>query len=68
MKLQMFLILGSLGLLIGQGHQAIAQAAQAPTLSLADAEARTLKNQPRLAAEALRAQALGRVASPLPSW
>jgi outer membrane protein len=31
-----------------------------PTLSLADAEARTLKNQPRLAAEALRAQALGK--------
>jgi len=31
-----------------------------PTLSLADAEARTLKNQPRLAAEVLRAQALGK--------
>jgi outer membrane protein len=31
-----------------------------PALSLADAEARTLKNQPRLAAEALRAQALGK--------
>jgi outer membrane protein len=31
-----------------------------PALSLADAEARTLKNQPRLAAEALRAQALSK--------
>ena len=41
-------------------HPAMPQTAQAPTLSLADAEARTLKNQPRLAAEALRAQALGK--------
>jgi outer membrane protein len=41
----MLVVLGSQGILNGQ------------TLSLADAEARTLKNQPRLAAEALRAQA-----------
>jgi outer membrane protein len=38
--------------------QSVAQvAAGAPVLSLSDAEARALKNQPRLAAEALRAQA-----------
>src|ERR1700677_4300799 len=60
MKLRMFLILCSLGLLVGDAHRAMPQAAQAPALSLADAEARTLKNQPRLAAEALRAQALGK--------
>src|SRR6201996_248528 len=60
MKLQMFLILGSLGWLIGQGHQAMAQAAQMPTLSLADTDARTIKTKPILAAEALRAQALGK--------
>jgi outer membrane protein len=58
MKLRMFSILGCLGLLIGHAHRAMPQTAQAPALSLADAEARTLKNQPRLAAEALRAQAL----------
>jgi len=33
---------------------------QGPTLSLADAEARALHNQPRLQAEALRAQAAGK--------
>src|ERR1700678_691139 len=60
MKLEMFLLLGSLGLLIGHAHPAMPQTAPAPALSLADAEARTLKNQPRLAAEALRAQALGK--------
>jgi hypothetical protein len=47
MKLRMFLILCSLGLLVGDAHRAMPQAAQAPALSLADAEARTLKNQPR---------------------
>jgi outer membrane protein len=60
MKWQIWLILGPLGLLVGFAHPAVSQTAQAPTLSLADAEARTLKNQPRLAAEALRAQALGK--------
>jgi outer membrane protein len=41
--------------------QSVAQvAAGAPVLSLADAEAGALKNQPRLAAEALRAQAAGK--------
>jgi outer membrane protein len=35
-------------------------AAQGPALSLADAEARALRNQPRLAAEALRAEAMGK--------
>jgi outer membrane protein len=35
-------------------------AAPGPTLSLADAEARALHNQPRLAAENLRAQAVGK--------
>src|ERR1700689_3245877 len=59
MKLRMFLILGFLGW-IGYARPAMPQTAQVPTLSLADAEARTLKNQPRLAAEALRAQALGK--------
>jgi outer membrane protein TolC len=58
MKLRMFLILGPLGLLFGHARPAMPQTAQVPTLSLADAEARTLKNQPRLAAETLRAQAL----------
>jgi outer membrane protein len=60
MKLRMFSIFGCLGLLIGHAHPALPQTTQVPTLSLADAEARTLKNQPRLAAEALRAQALGK--------
>ena len=60
MKLRVFLILSSLGLLVAQVHLAMPQTAQVTTLSLADAEARTLKNQPRLAAEALRAQALGK--------
>src|SRR3984957_20947049 len=60
MKLRMFLTLGSLGLLVGQANPAMPQTASVATLSLADAEARTLKNQPRLAAEALRAQALGK--------
>src|SRR6202453_4923568 len=59
MKLRMFLILGFLGW-IGYARPAMPQTAQVPTLSLADAEARTLKNQPRLAAEALRAQALSK--------
>src|ERR1700684_339072 len=57
MKLRMFSIFGCLGLLIGYAHRAMPQT---PTLSLADAEVRTLKNQPRLAAEALRAQALSK--------
>jgi outer membrane protein len=35
-------------------------AVHGPTLSLADAEARALRNQPRLAAEALRAEAMGK--------
>ena len=35
-------------------------AVQGPTLSLADAEARALHDQPRLAAETLRAQAMGK--------
>jgi outer membrane protein len=35
-------------------------AVQAPTLSLADAETRALHNQPRLAAETLRAEAIGK--------
>ena len=52
--------LGFLGIIVGDAHPAMPQTAPAPTLSLADAEARTLKNQPRLAAEALRAQALGK--------
>jgi outer membrane protein len=43
-----------------QGPSAGPQPANAPVLSLADAEARTLKNQPRLAADALRAQALAK--------
>jgi outer membrane protein len=76
MKLRTFLLYGSLGLSFCQALPLVAQAAQdlpavlpapavppqqnGPTLSLADAEARTLKNQPRLAAEALRAQALGK--------
>src|ERR1700753_3336874 len=57
MKLRMYSILGCLGLWIGHAYQAMPQAS---TLSLADAEARTLKNQPPLAAEALRAQALNK--------
>jgi outer membrane protein len=35
-------------------------AAQGPTLSLSDAEAHALRNQPRLAAETFRAQAMGK--------
>lgn len=60
MTLRIFLIFSSLGILAGYARPALPQATQVPTLSLADAEARTLKNQPRLAAEALRAQALGK--------
>jgi outer membrane protein len=76
MTLRTFLLYGSLGLSFCPPPSFVAQAAQdlpavlpapavppqqnGPTLSLADAEARTLKNQPRLAAEALRAQALGK--------
>ena len=48
----MLLALASPGIVPGQ------TTSQGPPLSLADAEARTLKNQPRLAAEALRTQAL----------
>jgi outer membrane protein len=59
MKLWMILLLGS-GFLVGNSYQAMAQAAPIPALSLGDAEARTLKNQPRLGAESLRAQALGK--------
>jgi outer membrane protein len=54
----MLVALCSQGILIGQVQAPAAPSA--PALSLADAEARTLKNQPRLAAEALRAQALGK--------
>ena len=43
-----------------QGPSAGPQPANGTVLSLADAEARTLKNQPRLAAEASRAQALAK--------
>src|SRR5580700_4288923 len=39
---------------------AVSSPANGPTLSLADAEAHALKNQPRLAAEDLRAQAIGK--------
>jgi outer membrane protein len=76
MRLRTCLLYGSLGLSFCPPPSLVAQAAQdlpavlpapavppqqnGPTLSLADAEARTLKNQPRLAAEALRAQALGK--------
>lgn len=76
MKLRIFLILAFWGFSFCQAPPLVAQSAQdlpgalpvpavppqqnGPTLSLADAEARTLKNQPRLAAEALRAQALGK--------
>ena len=76
MKLRILLLLGFLGSSFSRTLPLIAQAAQdqsavlpapavppqqnGPTLSLADAEARTLKNQPRLAAEVLRAQALGK--------
>ena len=58
MSLRMLLLLGGMGLLLIHSQPAMTQAA--PTLTLADAEARTLKNQPRLAAEALRAEALGK--------
>ncbi len=61
MTLRIFFLLGSLGWLLGCARPALPQATKMPTLSLADAEARTLKNQPRLAAEALRAQALGKL-------
>ncbi len=76
MNLRILLLLGFLGSSFARTLPLIAQAAQdqpavlpapavppqqnGPTLSLTDAEARTLKNQPRLAAEALRAQALGK--------
>jgi len=70
MSLRFFLLLAFLGSIACQVLPSMAQASQdqpvvkpAPpqaALSLADAEARTLKNQPRLAAEALRAQALGK--------
>ena len=40
MKLRMFSILGGLGLLIGHAYRAMPQTAQAPALSLADAETR----------------------------
>ena len=72
MKLRIFLILAFWGFSFCQAPPLVAQSAQdlpgalpvpavppqqnGPTLSLADAEARTLKNQPRLAAEALRAE------------
>jgi outer membrane protein len=54
----MLVALYSQGIFIGQVQAPAAPSA--PVLSLADAEARTLKNQPLLAAEALRAQALGK--------
>jgi outer membrane protein len=68
MKFSAFLFLGWLGLLF-YAPESMSQAApdaaltsqppaQGPTLSLADAEARALHNQPRLAAETLRAQAV----------
>jgi outer membrane protein len=68
MKLCAFLFLGWLGLLfcapalMSQATPDVAlssqPSAQGLALSLADAEARALHNQPRLAAEALRAQAV----------
>jgi outer membrane protein len=54
----MLVALCSQGILTGQVQTPASPSR--PVLSLADAEARTLKNQPRLAAEALRAQALGK--------
>lgn len=80
MKLQLLLLLGSLGLLrppslTAQAAQDLPAASsvvaaappagspppvQGTTLSLPDAEARALHNQPRLAAEALRAEAMGK--------
>lgn len=70
MKLAVFLFLGWLGVFSGasalayQATQGAASetkpAAHGPALSLADAEARALHNQPRLAAEGLRAQAAGK--------
>ncbi len=72
MSLRFFLLLfflcsipGKALLLVGQASQDQPAASPAPpqtgpVLSLAEAEARTLKNQPRLAAEELRAQALGK--------
>src|ERR1700735_1896109 len=46
-------------MLVALGSQSAA-APTGPALALADAEARALKNQPRLAAEALRARALNK--------
>jgi outer membrane protein len=72
MSLRVFLLLAFFGSMPCQVLPLVAQASPdppvvppaqtetGPVLSLADAEARTLKNQPRLAAEALRAQALGK--------
>jgi outer membrane protein len=69
MKFQAILFLGALGLFCS-ARLSTAQAAQnlaavpppvpGPKLSLGDAEARALRNQPRLAAEILRAQAIGK--------
>jgi outer membrane protein len=60
MKLRMSLVLGSLGLFVSHACPVMPQTTLGPSLSIAAAEARTLRNQPRLAAEALRAQALGK--------
>ena len=64
MRLWTPLISSGLGLLLCQGLPTLAQVASrptpTPTLSLADAEMRAVKNQPRLAAEMLRAQAMGK--------
>jgi outer membrane protein len=70
MNLRTFRISGTLGsffcialpLAAQAAHDqpAVSGPANGPTLSLADAEAHALKNQPRLAAEDLRAQAIGK--------
>ena len=70
MNLRTFRISGTLGSFFCIALPLAAQAAHdqpgvsgpvnGPTLSLADAEAHALKNQPRLAAEDLRAQATGK--------
>ena len=68
MKLRMFLIAASLGFFC-HARPAMPQTAPAPTLSLADAEARTLKNQPRLLAEQFRVQAANkRISEPRASY
>jgi outer membrane protein len=54
----MLIALCSQGILNGPEQTAVPLAG--PTLSLADAEARTLSNQPRLAAEVLRARAVNK--------